>query len=130
MQIAPELLDELVEHARSELPNESCGIVGVVDGQAVAFYPARNRFESPLRFEIHPDDLLRISQETDSAGQEMAVFHSHPNSEASPSQTDINLAGWWPGLIWVICSLAEDDPVVRAFDIQGTSVSEIELVAE
>jgi [CysO sulfur-carrier protein]-S-L-cysteine hydrolase len=130
MLIAPELLDELVAHARSELPNESCGIVGVIDGTAVDFYPARNRFESPMRFEIHPDDLYRISQLTDSRGQEMAVFHSHPNSEASPSQTDINLASWWPGLPWIICSLAADEAVVRGFEIQGTAASEIELVAD
>jgi proteasome lid subunit RPN8/RPN11 len=127
VRIPADLMDELVAYARAEAPNECCGIVGTANGEAVRFYPARNRFESPMRFEVHPDDLHRIYLETSERGEEIALFHSHPRSEAYPSQTDVNLAGWWPGSPWLIASLADSEPIVRGFEIDGTEVRELEL---
>jgi proteasome lid subunit RPN8/RPN11 len=128
MQIARELMDELVAHARSELPNESCGMLSVDGERFTQFFAARNEFASPMRFRIDSADQIRIWTAIDELGQEAAIFHSHPNSEASPSQTDINLARDWPGALWVICSLAEDEAVVRGFRIDAGEVEEIELV--
>jgi [CysO sulfur-carrier protein]-S-L-cysteine hydrolase len=129
MLIASDLLDELVEHARAELPNESCGMIAVDGDRVTRFFPARNEFASPMRFRIDSADQIRIWNAIDELGQDTAIFHSHPNSEASPSQTDINLARDWPGAIWVICSLAADAPVVRGFRIADGAVEEVELVA-
>jgi proteasome lid subunit RPN8/RPN11 len=56
------------------------------------------------------------------------MYHSHPVSEARPSQTDINLSDNWPGTVWLICSLAEDEPVVRAWSIAEGAATEVELV--
>jgi proteasome lid subunit RPN8/RPN11 len=131
MQLPREVYDAMVAHARAEAPNECCGMVGAVNGAAATFYPARNRFESPMRFEIHPSDQIRITNEIESAGEELAIlFHSHPRTEAYPSQTDVNLASWWPGVIWAIASLAGDEPEIRGFRIDGSEVEEVELVVE
>jgi [CysO sulfur-carrier protein]-S-L-cysteine hydrolase len=130
VRIRRQKYDELIAHARSEAPNESCGLLGAVDGEAVDFYPARNAFESPMRFEIDPKDLFRINGEIEERGQEMVLFHSHPKTEAYPSQTDINRAEWLPGVLWLICSLADPEPVVRAFEIEAGAVEEVELVVE
>jgi [CysO sulfur-carrier protein]-S-L-cysteine hydrolase len=131
MRIPGDVYEQMVAHARAEAPNECCGMVGSVDGRATTFYPARNRFESPMRFELHPSDQIRITNEIDAAGEELGIlFHSHPRTEAYPSQTDVNLASWWPGVIWAIASLAGDDPEVRAFRIDGSEVEEVELVVE
>ena len=128
MRISPELRDELIAHARDDAPNECCGMIAARDGGFTAHFPARNEFESPMRFQIDSADQIRITNEIEARGDEIgAIFHSHPNSEASPSQTDVNLARWWPGVLWVICSLAADDPVVRAFRIDGNAVEEVEL---
>jgi proteasome lid subunit RPN8/RPN11 len=128
MRISSQLRDELVEHARSEVPNESCGMLAGADGSLTAFFGARNEFVSPMRFQIDSRDQIRITNEIERRGEEIgAIFHSHPNSEAYPSQTDINLARWWPGVLWVICSLAAEDPAVRAFRIDDGAVEEIEL---
>jgi proteasome lid subunit RPN8/RPN11 len=128
MLIASDLLDELVAHARSELPNESCGMHAVDGERFTHFFPARNEFASPMRFRIDSADQIRIWKAIDELGLETSIFHSHPNSEASPSQTDINLARDWPGAIWVICSLAGEEAVVRAFRIAEGAVEEVELV--
>jgi proteasome lid subunit RPN8/RPN11 len=130
MQIAQDLLDELVAHARAELPNESCGMLAVDGDVFTKFFPARNEFASPMRFRIDASDQIRIWKAIDELGQDTAIFHSHPNSEASPSQTDINLARDWPGAVWVICSLAEEEAVVRGFRIDAGKVEEVELVVE
>lgn len=129
METTREVLEEIIAHAREDRPNECCGLIGGRDGVAVTAYRARNTFESPMRFEIHPGDQFRIQeQEMPAAGEELvAMYHSHPVSEARPSQTDINLAELLPGLIWVICSLAGDEPVVRAWRIEDEAAEEVEL---
>ena len=129
MRIAKSLLDQLVAHALAEAPNECCAVVGMDGDRAASVYLARNRFRSPMRFEIDPQDLLRIYTETEERGEGLAIYHSHPRTEAYPSQTDVNLARGWPGAPWLICSLAAD-PVVRAFRLADDAVEEVELVVE
>ena len=130
MQVSRLLYDEMIEHARAELPNESCGMLAAGEDRFSAFFAAANEFASPMRFRIDAADQIRIWNEIEARGEEIAIFHSHPNTEAAPSQTDVNLARDWPGALWAICSLAEDEPVVRVFRIDGGSVEEVELVVD
>ena len=130
MQIAQSVLDEIVAHAREDKPNECCGLIGGRDGVATTAYRTRNEFASPMRFNIHPSDLFQVQmRQIPDAGEELvAMYHSHPVSPAEPSQTDINLSENIPGLIWLICSLQNDDePVVRAWSIADNAARELEL---
>jgi [CysO sulfur-carrier protein]-S-L-cysteine hydrolase len=128
MHIARDLLDEIVVHAQDEAPNECCGLIAGSDGKAIRVHRARNEFASPMRFNVHPQDLIRITTEIEDRGEELAaIYHSHPRSGAYPSQTDINLAANWPDPVWLICSLAGSEPVVRAFRIRDGGVEEVEL---
>ena len=130
MRIARDLLAEIVAHAREEAPNECCGLVGGRDGRATSVRRGENLHHSPLRFEIaNPLTLLNAIED---AGEELVgIYHSHTRSEAYPSQTDVNLARFWPDPLWLICSLADDeDPVVRAFEIRDGGIDEIELEVE
>jgi [CysO sulfur-carrier protein]-S-L-cysteine hydrolase len=128
VRIAQDFLDEIVAHAREEAPNECCGLIAGADGRATRVHRARNEFSSPMRFNVHPQDLIRITTEIEDSGEELAgIYHSHPRSEAYPSQTDINLAANWPDPLWLICSLASSEPVVRAFSISEGQVEEVEL---
>jgi [CysO sulfur-carrier protein]-S-L-cysteine hydrolase len=128
MRIGRALIDEIVAHAREEAPNECCGLVGGANGRAVTAYRARNELESPVRYNVHPEDLLRITNEIEARGEELAaIYHSHTRSEPYPSQTDINLAANWPDPVYLICSLAGTEPEVRGFTIRDGSVEEVEL---
>lgn len=129
MRISASLLEQIIAHAREDLPNECCGLVGGEGDDARTIYRTRNAFESPMRFNIHPSDLFRVlERELPEAGEELvAMYHSHPVSAAEPSQTDINLSENWPGTIWLICSLAEEEPVVRAWSIADGAATEVEL---
>ena len=131
MRISEQLRAELIAHARDDAPNECCGMIAAEDGRFTAYFRAANEFASPMRFQIDSGDQIRITNEIEDRGEEIgAIFHSHPKSEAYPSQTDVNLAGWWPGVLWLICSLAEAEPVVRAFRIDDNAVEEVELDVE
>jgi proteasome lid subunit RPN8/RPN11 len=125
------MVDEMVAHARAEAPNECCGMIGGRDGSATSIHRARNAEESPLRYVIHPTDQLRIMEEIEARGEELAaIYHSHTGSPAYPSQTDINLAENWPDPLYVICSLADRDPELRAFAIRDGEVEEVALELE
>jgi len=136
MRISPELLDEIVDHAREEAPNECCGLIASEGGRAVRVYRAENAEHSPVRYVVEPHDQLRIQEEIEDQGWDLgAIYHSHTRSEPFPSQTDINLAltpdgeeEVWPGTLYVIAGVAGQDPDVRAFHIRGGGeVSEVPL---
>jgi len=129
MQLARDLLDEIVAHSRDDLPNECCGLIGGSNGKMTSVHRARNAAGTWLRYELHPTDQLRIMNRLEADGEDLVgIYHSHTKSEAFPSQTDINLADAWPDPLYLICSLERpDDPVVRAFAIRDGDVEEVDL---
>jgi proteasome lid subunit RPN8/RPN11 len=129
MVIAPELLDEILAHARRDAPNECCGVVGTEAGRAVSVHPAENLAASPMRFEVDGMVLHRALETIEDAGGELgAIYHSHTRSAPYPSQTDVNFAAGWPGVEWLIVGLADGEPEVRSYLIDGGRISEVEVV--
>ena len=124
------LADEMIAHARSELPNEACGIFGgSLEGALRTFYPARNADASPYRYSVDSMDLLRITTtiEDDDNDEVAAIYHSHTMSPASPSRTDMELATW-PEAAYVIVSLKSDPPEIRAWRLaEGRPPEELPL---
>lgn len=133
------IADAIVEQARAEYPNEACGLVvgsapAAAGGEALRYEACRNRAASPYRYEIHPDDLYRVTVAADDADEvQWAIVHSHVKSPAVPSSTDIGLA-FYPDALYLLVSLADDlaDPVtgapsVRAWRILDGAVHEVTL---
>lgn len=131
MRIARRLVDEILAHAREDLPNECCGMIGGRDGEARTVYRAANAEASPLRYSIGPQEQFRLMREIDGAGEELAaIYHSHTKSAAYPSQTDVNLAAW-PEAVYLIVSLADPGgPDLKGFWIRDGEISEAELAVE
>jgi proteasome lid subunit RPN8/RPN11 len=131
MRISQSLVDEIVAHAREDLPNECCGMVGGADGDAATVYRAENAEASPLRYSIDSKEQFRLMRAIEAAGEELAaIYHSHTKSPAYPSQTDVNLAGW-PEAVYLIVSLADPDaPDLKGFWIRDGKIEEAELVVE
>jgi [CysO sulfur-carrier protein]-S-L-cysteine hydrolase len=127
MRISSELYEEIIAHARSEAPNECCGMIASHDGEAVKVYRATNAAASPLRYEIDGAEQYRIQMQIEDSGLDLgAIYHSHTRTEPYPSQTDINLA-FYPDALYVIVGLAGDEPEVRAYTIRGGEVREAQL---
>lgn len=128
MRITPTLIDEMVEHARQDAPDECCGMVARTDGELVAVHRAANAEASPLRFVIAPREQLQILDRIESQDLELgAIYHSHTRTAPEPSQTDINFAAAWPGVLWIIIGLAGSEPEVRTWRIEGGEVVEEKL---
>ena len=134
------IVQELIDHARAEYPNEMCGLVigsaPVGDGgHALRFEATRNKAASPYRYEIDPDDLYRITVAADDADETIwGIVHSHTHTPAVPSPTDIGLA-FYPDALYLLVSLSEDEsdpasgaPSVRAWRIVEAVVHEVELL--
>jgi proteasome lid subunit RPN8/RPN11 len=131
MKIARSLLDQIVDHARRDAPDECCGLVGVSDGRATSAHAVENTVRSPLRFEMDGMELFRTIEAIEDRGDELgAVYHSHTRSEPYPSQTDINFSVNWPGIEWIIVGLTGDEPDIRSFLIEDGNVRQVELEVE
>ena len=124
------MLDQIIAQARAEAPDECCGMIASVDGEAVAVHPAENKAHSPLRYEIDGMEQYRIQSAIEDGGLELgAIYHSHTRSEPTPSQTDINLA-FYPDAVYLIVGLQHDEPDVRAWRIVDGAVTEAALEVE
>jgi [CysO sulfur-carrier protein]-S-L-cysteine hydrolase len=131
MRIPQSMIDEMVAHAREDLPNECCGLIGGAGEEARTLYRARNAFASPFSYRVDPQDQYRIiEKEMRERGEELiAIYHSHTKSPAYPSQTDLNEAASWPEQVYLIVSLADPEaPDVKAFWLEDGKIAEAELV--
>jgi [CysO sulfur-carrier protein]-S-L-cysteine hydrolase len=123
MVIDPDQVDALVSHSRAESPNEACGLLALDENRVVAFYPIENAEASPVHYRMDSKDQLKAMLEIDDRGWDVAVVHSHTHTRAYPSQTDISLA-FYPESLYVILSLADREPDIRAFRIRDGQVEE------
>jgi proteasome lid subunit RPN8/RPN11 len=121
--------EQIFQHCLAERPNEACALLAGQDERVEKVYLARNKEQSPVRYEVDPSDLLRIFRDIDDADLELlGILHSHVFTEAYPSQTDVRLA-YYPDTAYLLVSLVnERQPVLRAFTILDEQISEIEVV--
>jgi proteasome lid subunit RPN8/RPN11 len=126
------LAEELLRHARAELPNEACGLLAgdLAAGTASAYHPARNADASPYVYTVHPDDLVRIVLGIEDAGQDLvAIFHSHTHTPAVPSPTDRRQARY--PVVYLLATLSNPDATpaesLRAWRIEDAESREVAL---
>ena len=100
--------DELITHAIEQQPNESCAmLLGTrIDGiwNVKEIFRTQNIDNSQTNFTISPEELLKGYQLAEKMHLELVgIFHSHPKSEPSPSNTDIKFMKGNP-VPWIIYS--------------------------
>ena len=131
-RIPRDIHDTFVAWARDGLPNEACGLIAAPataedGGMPSRFLPMRNAAASPYRYLIDAEEQLRVMLDIDDADELVwGICHSHVASAPEPSATDVGLAAY-PDALYLICSLAGPEPVVRAWSIRDGAVSEIVL---
>lgn len=121
VHIPSAIYDEMTAHIVASYPNEGCGAVGSVNGRVVKNYPTANAAEFPDDFSIIAEaDLVRIYNDIDDYDGEMIYYHSHPKSEAYPSERDKEWAKR-SGYLYIIYSHRHypDAPYVRVFSIDA-----------
>ena len=120
---------KILEHARTGLPNEACGLLGGYtneDGSQVItdVYLLRNMDESREHFSMDPKEQFAAVKDIRSKGRELlGNFHSHPESTSRPSEEDIRLA-YDSKIHYLILSLMEEgNPVLNSFHIEKGAVT-------
>jgi proteasome lid subunit RPN8/RPN11 len=124
-------IDEMIDHARDEAPLECCGVLGGRDGRVLKLYQATNAEHSRYCYDIERQELFRINRECEENGwQFLGIYHSHPDSAAYPSPTDVERALWPESLYFIVSLSIPEKPEVRAFRIRDGEVTEeaIEIV--
>jgi [CysO sulfur-carrier protein]-S-L-cysteine hydrolase len=117
LKIPQSIINELIDQAKSGLPEEVCGYLAGKDQEVLKRIPLTNIDHSPEHFAFDPSEQFRAVRETRNLGLDiLANYHSHPETPARPSQEDIRLA-FDPNISYVIISLAEDLTVIKSFKI-------------
>lgn len=124
-------VNRMIQQAKEHLPVECCGILaGHNDAElteVVEIFPMSNVDQSPEHFSLDPAEQFKVYYAIRDKGLKLlGNYHSHPASPARPSEEDIRLA-YDPQAVYMILSLLEDTPVLRAFRIQKGDYTEIPL---
>ena len=89
------MADAILEQSRQEYPDECCGVIlgPLGSDDAARHKPMVNSAHSPTFYEFDSKDLLALYREADDNDEEIVVvYHSHTETEAYPSRTDISYA--------------------------------------
>ena len=96
--------EQALHHAKTLLPDESCGLVIDVDG-VQEYYPCKNiAIEGANSFTIDPEDYAKAEEK----GTVLHICHSHPNGDLTASEEDIRNCDFL-GLSWFIFDPIDDE---------------------
>lgn len=94
----------LSEYSENQKPNESCAILFGKDNQVLDLFLTENIEESPINFTISNKQLIQAYSIAEEKKLEVVgIFHSHPDSDAFPSNTDKKFMQSNP-VVWIIYS--------------------------
>jgi proteasome lid subunit RPN8/RPN11 len=120
-------LDQIIAQARRDSPDETCGMIGGIDGRPLKLYPIANAAPAEVRnvrYLMEPLQQLAALNDMDEQGYELvSIYHSHPAVAPYFSSTDKRIAyvpdtdePMWPGVTYLIVSLLDPaSPQVRGY---------------
>ncbi len=127
MNIPQNVIEELIEQARKDAPNETCGYLLGKDGDVTENYWMENIDHSPEHFSFAPKDQFAALRYAREHGLKiLANWHSHPASPSRPSQEDLRLAND-PSIRYAILSLLDGEPRLNSFRILNGQVVDKEI---
>ena len=120
---------ELAKYAESEKPYESCAIlIGNEDGKnwiVKKLFLTENTEKSRVTFTISPDEEFQVDQIAKESKMEIVcIFHSHPESEARPSETDKKFMRVNP-FPWIIYSGETNQ--MNCFILENENMKQIQI---
>ena len=103
----------LSTEAINKKPNESCALLfGKKDIDKISIieiYSTENIEKSPINFTISNEQLIQGYKIAEDKGLDViGIFHSHPDSEPYPSETDKKFMEINP-VAWIILSLVTNE---------------------
>jgi proteasome lid subunit RPN8/RPN11 len=132
IQIKKTDVEQMIQHAKKELPDEACGLIGgSINGEDKIIekvYYLTNIDHSNEHFSLDPKEQLNAIKDMRANGlKPLGNWHSHPESPSRPSEEDKRLA-YDSGASYLILSLMEpENPVLNSFHIEGTDATKEDL---
>ena len=122
--------EELAKHAEAEKPYESCAILvgNETDENWIVkeVVLTENTAKSRVTFTISPEKEFEVDQNAKESNMEIVcIFHSHPESEAQPSETDKKFMRVNP-FPWIIYSGLTKE--MNCFILQDENVKQISII--
>jgi proteasome lid subunit RPN8/RPN11 len=94
----------LSEYSENQKPNESCAILFGNNDKVLDLFLTENIEKSPVTFTISNEQLIEgYKMAEEKKMQVIGIFHSHPDSDAYPSNTDKKFMQSNP-VAWIIYS--------------------------
>ncbi|WP_307857331.1 M67 family metallopeptidase [Mycobacterium sp. SM1] len=125
--IRADLVDAMIAHARSDHPDEACGVLAGPEGsdRPERHIAMANAERSPTFYRFDSAEQLKVWRAMEDSGEvPVVIYHSHTATEAYPSRTDVSLAAE-PDAHYVVVSTRDPDrPEVRSFRIVNSTVTE------
>ena len=106
IKLPRKLTNQLLHLAQTSSELEVCGLIGSRHGIPTTCYPVQNVASAPaVRYELDPRDQVEAMRRMRECNEELfAIYHSHPQSPAEPSATDLASANY-PEALYLIISL-------------------------
>ena len=123
IRIPQTIHNDMISHAKEGFPLEVCGILGGGGETVSAIYRMTNTDASNEHFMMEPKEQFAVVKDLRSKGLSMlAIYHSHPETPARPSEEDIRLA-LTPDVSYLIVSLADaGNPVINSYRIHPGNI--------
>jgi len=110
----------LSQYSENQKPNESCALLFGKNNQVLDIFLTENIEESPINFTISNEQLIEGYKMAENKKMEIiGIFHSHPNSDAFPSNTDKKFMHSNP-VVWIIYSGINKN--FRAFVLESETI--------
>ncbi len=122
LTIKKSVIEAITNHSKNMLPNEACGYIASLNGVVTTHFELTNLDQSPEHFSMDPKEQFAAIKEMRGKGLKLAaVYHSHPETPARPSEEDIKLA-YDPEVSYLIVSLASNQVSIKSFKIQNKNI--------
>jgi proteasome lid subunit RPN8/RPN11 len=126
------LVNRILAQAQQQPENETCGLLGARNGEAVHYYPVKNIATDPAtRFEMDPRqqiEVMKTLREKDE--QLLAIVHSHPHSPPAPSAVDMEAYGYADAYYLIVSLNVKGVLEMRGYRQLNGSMQRIDLLYE
>lgn len=118
------------QHVAHCAPEEACGFLGGKGLRVASVHAVENQLHSRTRYRVDPVEQLQVFRWLDERDMDVvAIYHSHPDGPAHPSETDVADFAY-PGVLTLIWFPAGEGWQARAFCIRDEGYSEVSVVVD
>ena len=126
------LVNKMLAHAQQNPAIEVCGLIGSNASAEKDYYSINNVSSNPsCRFLMDaPQQIKAMKQMREKQQTLFAIVHSHPTTDAKPSQLDIKNNAYKEAFYIIISLNTKGVLEMRAYVQQQDSMQEVDLILE